>query len=72
MLQAAHRKPSRKVDAPFGHAGDGQGNGSRLSGYGVRIIVCVYFFPRCLTSTQDLGMQLELLYPRRTRFAPMV
>ena len=42
----------------------------RLSGYGVRVIVCVCFFPNCLTSSQDLGMQLELLYLRRTRFAP--
>ncbi len=30
------------------------------------------FFPNCLTSSQDLGMQRKLLYLRRTRFAPFV
>ena len=42
-----------------------------LSGYSVRVIVCVCFIPNCLTSSQDLGMQPELLYLRRTRFAPL-
>jgi len=55
-----------------GPARRSQRNGSRLSGYGVRVIVCVCFFPNGFTRSQDLGMQLKLHYLRRTRFAPFI
>ena len=41
-----------------------------LSGYGVRIIVCVCVIPIRFTSEWNLGMQPKLLYPRRNRIAP--
>ena len=41
-----------------------------FGGQGVAVVVGSYGFPTRFTSGQDLGMQLAVLYLRRSRYAP--